>query len=144
MRPGPAGGLEALPLPGGEPARLWAAAAVLRAAAAAASGVPLGSRGGAVPVLDRWSGEAAPADRPGRFAPHALGWADPPPSDAAVRAAVLADLPVVSGVAACEEAQALVTLVLADLAAVTDGDREAAARAAGRLGSRSRDPVLAQ
>src|SRR4051794_1962450 len=63
MRPGPAGGLEALPLPGGEPAGLWAAAAVLRAAAAAASGVPLASRGGQVPVLDRWSGEAATAAR---------------------------------------------------------------------------------
>ena len=63
MRPAPAGGLEALPLPGGEPTGLWAAAAVLRAAAAAATGAPLASGGGQVPVLDGWSGEAATAAR---------------------------------------------------------------------------------
>ncbi len=236
MRPGPGGGLEALPMPRGEPSGLWAAAAVLRAAAAAATGAPLASRrragAGARRLVGRggdggdgpsWSSVAAretamadrltraaavlcgyadeldaaqrsmatlqalvgrePAGRPAgaaardgaaavaatygvvvgrpparrrrRGAPaaragrrgrrrgpsgtaarrDALGWADPPPTDAAVRAAVLAGLPVVSGVAAQRGgSRPWPTWSLADLAAVADGDGGAAARAAGRLG----------
>ncbi len=242
MRPAPGDGLAALPLPTGEPAALWAAATVLRAAAAAVTEAQLARSGGRLP-LTGWSGEAAtcahaelvvvaaqetaaadrlvraavvlsgyadeldaaqrsvatlqgsweaalPADpvaplpdaalsvlattygvvtaelqlaadvaahrlrslvgevvtveHPGRSASHSLGWADPPPSDAAVRAAVLGDLPVVAGVAARRQADRLADEVVVDLQALLAGDGGAAGRVATRLGASSRDPVVAQ
>ena len=73
----------------------------------------------------------------------ALGWADPPPSEAAVRGAVLAGLPVVSGVVAHREAAALADLTARDLEAVAGGDVGAARPALARFGARSWDPVAA-
>ncbi|HEU4998045.1 MAG TPA: hypothetical protein VFT68_03800 [Lapillicoccus sp.] len=240
MRGPPLGGLEALPLPGGEPTGLWSAAAVLRAAAARIGSPP---PAGGVGILGRWSGEAAgaavdelslvaalessaahrlaraaavlgayadtldaaqrtvatlqaswdaalPADplaglpestlsrvaalhgvaaaelriaadvaahrlralvsevvdvgRPGHRGPPVLGWSDPPPSDAAVRAAVLAGLPVTSGAAARGAAAGLADAVVRDLTAVAVGDLGSVGGALTRIGTGGRDPLVAQ
>ena len=61
------------------------------------------------------TGEVVAVDRPGRPVASTLGWADPPPSEAAVRGAVLAGLPVVSGVLVHREAAALADLTARDL-----------------------------
>ena len=90
------------------------------------------------------TGEVVAVDRPGRPVASALGWADPPPSEAAVRGAVLAGLPVVSGVVAHREAAALADLTARDLEAVAGGDVGAARPALARFGARSWDPVAAQ
>jgi hypothetical protein len=76
--------------------------------------------------------------------PRVLGWADPPPSDAAVRSTVHAVLPLVSAALAQREASELVDLVVGDLEALAYGDTDAAGRAVARLATRVRDPVVAQ
>jgi hypothetical protein len=89
-------------------------------------------------------GDAVAVDAPGRRVMPALGWADPAPSDAAVRRATLADLPVVSGVVARREADELAERVVDDLVAIASGDSDISERVAARLSARSRDPVVAQ
>lgn len=89
-------------------------------------------------------GDVVAVDAPGRRGTPVWGWGDPPPSDAAVREATLADLHVVSGVVARREAEELAEQVVDDLVAIASGDSEGAERAAARLGARSRDPVVAQ
>ena len=56
MRPTPGGGLEALPMPPGEPGGIWSAAALLRAAAAAIGSAPLAADGGPLPGARRLVG----------------------------------------------------------------------------------------
>ncbi len=90
------------------------------------------------------TGEVVAVDGPGRPVVSTLGWADPPPSEAAVRGAVLAGLPVVSGVVAHREAADLADLTARDLATVADGDVGAAGPALARFGAGGWDPVAAQ
>ena len=89
-------------------------------------------------------GDVVAVDAPGRHRTPVWGWADPAPSDAAVREATLADLPVVSGVVARREADELAEQVVGDLMAIASGDSDISERVAVRLGARSRDPVVAQ
>ncbi|HVD27211.1 MAG TPA: hypothetical protein VNC79_01755, partial [Mycobacteriales bacterium] len=89
-------------------------------------------------------GEVVAVDAPGQRGASSWGWADPAPSDAAVRGATLADLPVVSGVVARREAEVLAEQLVDDVEAITEGDHGAAGRMAARLGVHSRDPVVAQ
>ena len=243
MRPAPGGGLDALPMPLGEPSGIWAAAATLRAVAAAVGGAPLAASGGRLPVLADWSGEAATAaagelilvaareaamvdrltraaavlssyadeldaaqrtaatlqaswdrvvpsdplaplpeaalaavagtygamsadlqlsadvaahrlralvaevvavDRPGRPGFATLGWADPAPSVGAVREAMLAGLPVVSGAVGSREAGDVADLTVVDLAAGAHRAGGAGGGGGSPVGSRGWDPVAAQ
>ncbi len=89
-------------------------------------------------------GDVVAADVPGRHRTPVWGWADPAPSDAAVREATLADLPVVSGVVARCEADEFAEQVVGELMAIASGDSDISERVAVRLGARSRDPVVAQ
>jgi len=89
-------------------------------------------------------GEVVAGGDSGPRGPRVLGWADPPPSDAAVRSTVHAVLPLVSAALAQREASELVDLVVGDLEALAYGDTDAAARAVARLATRVRDPVVAQ
>ena len=88
--------------------------------------------------------EVVAVDRPGRRGLATLGWADPAPSVAAVRGAMLAGLPVVSGAVGRREAGDLAEQTVADLAAVADGDVGAVGRVVNRFGSHGWDPVAAQ
>jgi len=89
-------------------------------------------------------GEVVAGGDSGPRGPRVFGWADPPPSDAAVRSTVHAVLPLVSAALAQREASELVDLVVGDLEALAYGDTDAAARAVARLATRVRDPVVAQ
>ena len=89
-------------------------------------------------------GEVVAGGDSGPRGPRVLGWADPPPSDAAVRSIVHAELPLVSAALAQREASELVDLVVGDLEALANGDTDAAGRAVARLATRVRDPVVAQ
>jgi hypothetical protein len=89
-------------------------------------------------------GEVVAVDAPGRRGTPSSGWADPAPSDAAVRGTVLAGLPLAVCVVAEREASELAQLVVEDLRALAAGDDGAADRAVARLGARSWDPVVAQ
>ena len=89
-------------------------------------------------------GEVVATDDDGRRGPRLLGWADPPPSEAAVRSAVHTALPLVTDALAQRDASELVELVVGDLEALRYGDRDAAGRAVARLGARVRDPIVAQ
>jgi hypothetical protein len=89
-------------------------------------------------------GEVVGAEDVGRGGPRVLGWADSPPSDAAVHSTVHAALPLLADALAQRDAAHLVEPVVGDLEALSYGDPDAAARAVGRLGARVRDPVVAQ
>ncbi|MEP6651111.1 MAG: hypothetical protein ABJA74_14560, partial [Lapillicoccus sp.] len=88
--------------------------------------------------------EVVAADFPGRRGSAVLGSADPRPSDAAVRSAILDGLTVVSAVVAEREASGLADQVVGDLEAVVAGDVGAVDRALARLGARGWDPIVAQ
>ena len=85
-------------------------------------------------------GEVVAVDAPGRRGTPSSGWADPAPSDAAVRGTVLTGLPLAACAVAEREASELAQLVVDDLRAVAAGDDGAADRAVARLGARAGIP----
>ncbi|HEU4331159.1 MAG TPA: hypothetical protein VFR40_08555 [Lapillicoccus sp.] len=89
-------------------------------------------------------GEVVDVGSPGRRGTLVLGWADPPPSDAAVRAAVLGGLPVTAAAAARSVAAMMAEDVVRDVTAVADGDVGAVGRALARFGVDGWDPLVAQ
>jgi hypothetical protein len=90
------------------------------------------------------AGEVVDAGRPVRRGPPSLGWADPPPSVSAVRAALLIGLPVTSGTFARSAAAGWAADVVRDISAVARGDVGAVRSALARFGAAGWDPVRAQ
>jgi hypothetical protein len=88
-------------------------------------------------------GEVVAPDAPGQHGTPVRGWADPAPSDAAVRDATLGDLRVVTGVLARRGAEEVAERVVDDLESIASGDGGSPERVAARLGAHSLDPVVA-
>jgi hypothetical protein len=125
-----------LPLPVPELARLTALHSVVLGDLERAGSVAAGRlRVLLAEVMDR--------DTPRRRALMTPGWADPAPSDEAVRRATLAELDIVAGAMSREEGEQLADRVMAQFHAIVGGDPFAAGRAVNLLGARVRDPVVA-